>query len=99
MHRYDYIIINYIYGFYLIENYLLFNAEQLNFDLYLTKPQLNHLKNISNAMISKGFEGKVSDIAELAPVRHRTNITRFFSSSSWDETLLFKNLYTKTHLD
>ena len=26
MHRYDYIIINYIYGFYLIENYLLFNA-------------------------------------------------------------------------
>ena len=52
--------------------------KQLNFDLYLTKPQLNHLENISNAMISKGFKGKVSDIAELAPARHRTNITRFF---------------------
>ncbi len=26
--------------------------KQLNFDLYLTKPQLNHLENISNAMIS-----------------------------------------------
>ena len=68
--------------------------KQLNFDLYLTKPQLNHLENISNAMISKGFKGKVSDIAELAPARHRTNITRFFSSSSWDETLLEKSLRT-----
>ena len=29
--------------------------KQLNFDLYLTKPQLNHLENISNAMISKRF--------------------------------------------
>ena len=68
--------------------------KQLNFDLYLTKPQLNHLENISNAMISKGFKGKVSDIAEIAPARHRTNITRFFSSSSWDETLLEKSLRT-----
>ena len=68
--------------------------KQLNFDLYLTKPQLNHLENISNAMISKFFKGKVSDIAEIAPARHRTNITRFFSSSSWDETLLEKSLRT-----
>ena len=39
--------------------------KQLNFDLYLTKPQLNHLESIMDAMISKGFNGKVSDIAEL----------------------------------
>ena len=45
-----------------------------------------------NAMISKGFNGKVSDIAELAPARHRTSITRFLSNSSWDEKLLKRSL-------
>ena len=39
--------------------------KQLNFDLYLTKPQIQHLENIMNAMISKGFNGKVSDITGL----------------------------------
>ena len=66
--------------------------KQLNFDLYLTKPQLNHLENIMTAMISKGFRGKVSDIAELVPARHRTSISRFLSNSSWDEKLLEKSL-------
>ena len=66
--------------------------KQLNFDLYLTKPQLNHLESIMDAMISKGFNGKVSDIAELAPARHRTSITRFLSNSSWDEKLLERSL-------
>lgn len=66
--------------------------KQLNFDLYLTKPQLNHLESIMDAMISKGFKGKVSDIAELAPARHRTSITRFLSNSSWDEKLLERAL-------
>ncbi|SFU81525.1 hypothetical protein SAMN04487886_11841, partial [Clostridium sp. DSM 8431] len=65
--------------------YKFFN--QLNFDFYLTNPQLKHLENIMNAMISKGFNGKISDIAELAPARHRTSITRFLSNSSWDENL------------
>ena len=66
--------------------------KQLNFDLYLTKPQIKHLENIMNAMISKGFKGKISDIAELAPARHRTSITRFLSNSSWDENLLKRSL-------
>lgn len=66
--------------------------KQLNFDLYLTKPQLNHLESIMNAMLSKGYNGKVSDIAELASQRHRTNITRFLSSNSWNEGLLIKSL-------
>ncbi|MBS5948911.1 MAG: hypothetical protein KIC47_01115 [Clostridium sp.] len=35
--------------------------KKLIFDLYLTKPQIQHLENIMNAMISKGFNGKVSD--------------------------------------
>lgn len=68
--------------------------KQLNFDLYLTRPQIKHLENIMNAMISKGFNGKISDIAELAPARHRTSITRFLSNSSWDEKLLERALKT-----
>ena len=65
---------------------------QLNFDLYLTKPQLNHLQSIMNAMISKGFKGKVSDISELTSQRHRTNISRFLSNSTWNENFLSKSL-------
>lgn len=70
--------------------------KKLNFDLYLTKPQIHHLENIMNAMISKGFNGKVSDIAELAPARHRTSITRFLSNSSWNEKLLKRSLKAYT---
>src|SRR3712207_9148210 len=69
--------------------------KQLNFDLYLTKPQLKHLEGIMNAMILKGFNGKVSDIAELASKRHRTSITRFLSKSNWDENLLINALKSK----
>ena len=67
---------------------------QLNFDLYLTKPQLTHMKNIMNAMVVKGFNGKVSDVATLASPRHRTSITRFFSTSNWNEELLKNSLRT-----
>nr|WP_238475988.1 hypothetical protein [Clostridium manihotivorum] len=66
--------------------------KQLNFDLYLTKPQLKHLESIVNAMLSKGYKGKMSDIAELASQRHRTSITRFLASSSWNEDFLIKAL-------
>ncbi|WP_286904505.1 IS701 family transposase [Clostridium sp. UBA1652] len=66
--------------------------KQLNFDLYLTKPQLKHLESVMNAMILKGYNGKVSDIAELTSPRHRTSITRFLSNGTWDEKLLIKSL-------
>ena len=45
-----------------------------------------------NAMISKGYNGKISDIAELAPFRHRTSITIFLLNSNWDEKILEKAL-------
>mgnify|MGYP004538309713 CR=1 FL=1 len=60
--------------------YKFFN--QLNFDLYLTKPQLKYLESIMNEMISKVFNCKVSDITELASARHRTSILKFLSSDS-----------------
>lgn len=45
-----------------------------------------------NSMISKGYNGKISDVAELAWQRHRTSITRFLSNSNWNETLLNNSL-------
>lgn len=65
---------------------------QLNFDLYLTKQQSRHLKNIMNAMVVKGFNGKISDVATLVSPRHRTSITRFISTSNWNEELLRSSL-------
>lgn len=47
-----------------------------------------------NVMISKGFNGKISDIEELAPSRHRTSISRFLSNSSWNEKFLERALKT-----
>lgn len=66
--------------------------KQLNFDLYLTKPQIRHLQTTLNAMLLNGYNGKISYIAELLSPRHRTSITRFFSKSTWDEELLSKSL-------
>lgn len=66
--------------------------KQLNFDLYLTKPQLKHLESIMNAMICTGYNGKISDVAQLASHTHRTSVTRFLSKSTWNETLLNKSL-------
>lgn len=66
--------------------------KQLNFDLYLTKPQIRHLQEALNAMLLNGYNGKISDIAELSSPRHRTSITRFFSKSTWNEELLRKSL-------
>lgn len=55
--------------------------EELKLDLYLTKPQINHLENIMNATLSNGYKGKVSDVASSTSQRHRTSITRFFHAA------------------
>jgi len=36
-------------------------------------------------MIKKGFVGKVTNVAELMPFRHRTNIRKFLTKSPWNE--------------
>lgn len=43
-------------------------------------------------MISKGYNGKISDVPKLVFQRHRTSIPRFLSNSTWDEQLLNKSL-------
>lgn len=65
---------------------------QLNLNLYLTKPQLNHMKNIMSAMISKGYKGKISNVASITSPKHRTSISRFLSNSTWNENHLRDSL-------
>lgn len=66
--------------------------EKLKLDLYLTKPQISHLENIMNATLSKGYNGKVSDVASSTSQRHRTSITRFLSSNAWNEEHVRRSL-------
>jgi len=53
------------------------------FSLYFTKLQLHIIALIISAMIKKGFVGKVTNVAELMPFRHRTNIGKFLTKSPW----------------
>ena len=55
------------------------------FSLYFTKLQLHIIALIISAMIKKGFVGKVTNVAELMPFRHRTNIGKFLTKSPWNE--------------
>lgn len=64
----------------------------LKYDLFLTKPQYQHLQSIVNAMVSFGYKGKVSDVSKLSSVKHRTSITRFLSSNAWNDSLLKDSL-------
>lgn len=59
--------------------------KESRFALYFTKPQLHIIALIMSAMIKKGFVGKVTDVAELMPFRHRTNVGKFLSKSPWNE--------------
>ena len=60
--------------------------------IYFTKPQLHIIALIMSAMIKKGFVGKVTDVADLMPFRHRTNIGKFLSKSPWNEDFIERAL-------
>lgn len=66
--------------------------EQLKLNLYLTKPQISHLENIMNAMLSKGYKGKIADVASSKSQRHRTSISRFLSKGTWNEEYIRHSL-------
>lgn len=66
--------------------------QSLKYDLFLTKPQYQHLQSIINAMVSFGFKGKVSDVSKISSAKHRTSITRFLSSNAWNDSLLRDSL-------
>ena len=64
----------------------------LDLDIILTEPQLKHIIAFMNAMILKGFNGKVNDVADLTSHRHRTSIGKFLDKSPWQEQLVLKSL-------
>ncbi len=65
---------------------------KLDLDLFLTEPQLKHVITFISAMVLKGYNGKVTDVAELTFHRHRTCIGQFLKKSSWDEALVLNSL-------
>jgi Transposase DDE domain len=65
---------------------------ELKITLYLTTPQIHHLILFINSMVTKGYCGKVTDVSDFMPVRHRTNIGKFLSESPWDENFVEKAL-------
>jgi hypothetical protein len=65
---------------------------KLDLDLFFSKPQLKHVEAFISAMVLKGFNGKITDIADLTSRRHRTSVGKFLSKSPWDEELVLKSL-------
>jgi len=62
--------------------------ELLRLKIYFTNPQLRHLKGFVVSMMLKGYSGKITDVAELALHAHRSCVSRFLDSDSWNCTYL-----------
>ena len=65
---------------------------KLDIDIFLTTSQIKHVIAFICAMMLKGYNGKVSDVSELAFHRHRTCIGKFLNNSPWEEELVLKSL-------
>jgi len=65
---------------------------ELRITLYLTTPQIHHLILFINSMVTKGYCGKITDVSDCMPVRHRTNIGKFLSDSPWNEDFIERAL-------
>ena len=55
--------------------------KQLDLDLFLSKPQFNHLNQFLNVMIQENYQGKISAVKHC----HRTTFGRFLNDSPWDD--------------
>jgi hypothetical protein len=65
---------------------------ELRITLYLTTPQIHHLILFINSMVTKGYCGKITDVSDFMPVRHRTNNGKFLSESPWNEDFIERAL-------
>ena len=52
----------------------------LDLDLFLSKPQFNHLTAFLNHMTRESYDGKISNVKH----RHRTSLGRFLNKSQWE---------------
>ena len=75
--------------------------KQLDLDLFLSKPQFNHLNQFLNVMIQENYQGKISAVKHC----HRTTFGRFLNDSPWDDgaisnqiqAYLLSCLYNRSH--
>lgn len=65
---------------------------ELRITLYLTTPQIHHLILFISSMVTKGYCGKITDVSDFMPARHRTNIGKFLSESPWNEDFVERAL-------
>ncbi|MEG2354025.1 MAG: hypothetical protein RSB70_05235 [Clostridium sp.] len=65
---------------------------ELGLSLYLTRPQMYHLILVVPSMVTKGYCGKVTDVSEFMPSRHRTNTGKFLSERPWSEDFVKRAL-------
>jgi hypothetical protein len=65
---------------------------KLDLDLFLTEPQLKHVMAFISAMVLRGYDGKVTAIAELSSHRHRTSVGHFLRKSPWNEKFVLESL-------
>lgn len=65
---------------------------ELKLSVYLSAPQMHHVVLFISSMINKGYCGKITDVSDFMPVRHRTTIGKFLSKSSWNEDYIERAL-------
>jgi hypothetical protein len=65
---------------------------ELELDFYFTKPQVRHMQAFVVAMMLDGFDGKMSQVSELALHADRTCVSRFLNSNSWNDEFLVRAL-------
>jgi hypothetical protein len=65
----------------------------LGLALYFSKPLMNHLVHVIDALTTKGFAGTLTDIHHLSfHPKHRTTLSHFFTKSPWNEAILLRKL-------
>lgn len=65
--------------------------KNFNLPLYLGKTAVKHVKSFFKAAVTKGFNAKVTDIAEQS-THHRTTLGHFLNKGVWDETLIERRI-------
>lgn len=61
----------------------------LGLALYYSKSVMDHLVYIIDAITTKGFAGRLTDIHQLSfHPKHRSTLGHFFTKSPWDETII-----------
>ena len=69
--------------------------QELKIDKQFNKPQLRHLQSFLIAILLQGYQGKVTNVSELAHNACRTSVGRFLNNSKWEDSYLFEQLQAR----